>query len=466
MSKELLQLCGFEPEEIEREQKRIDRAFEKLELTTADIAQAEERVRKNFDTTLKGVRKCLGIWIKELFDLVLAREEGKKIVYPSFPNIPMIGLALNLASEEIYCQSPEIVLDLAMGQILGKIDPILEEAEAKGLPPGIAMCSLNQARLGAISKGIIPLPDLTLPSGSFCDQAPKVDDLMHEVYGIKTVFIDGVMDSASADYPNTDPRRVKYFGKEIRRALDETQETLGIEISDEALDKALQEMVKLYYALVGLWDLMRKDPVPASQADLGLFFWMLASPERRCMAEAFKTIAKLTREVKQRADEGRGVVEKGAPRVLLFSHHVTDPAIMHMIEDAGLAISLTSLASISNAMAESFAGEQYTTFEDRAADQLLSVGIYHSVKGLIERCKELSNSWQVDGFINLYPFSCRPLALHPLIAKKDIEEELGIPVLVLEGDFYDTRSYSPEALRTRVETFAEMLRASKAAAAA
>ena len=50
--------------------------------------------------------------------------------------------------------------------------------------------------------------------------------------------------------------------------------------------------------------------------------------------------------------------------------------------------------------------------------------------------------------------------------KKDIEKELGIQVLALEGDYYDTRSYSAEALRTRVEIFAEMLRASKAAAAA
>ncbi len=463
MAMKLLELCGFAPDEIKREQERIDRVFEKLALTPEDILQAEKRVKKNFDVSLTGIRKCLGIWMKQLIDLVLAREEGKKIVYPSFPNIPMIGLALNLASEKIYCQAPEIVVALVVGQILGKIDPILEEAEAKGLPPGIGMCSLNQVRLGAIAKGIIPLPDLTLPSGSFCDQAPKVDELLHEIYGVKAVFIDGVMDSTSSDYPQTTPRRVKYFGKEIRRAIDETQKTLDIEISDEKLDRALQEMVKLYYGLVGLWDFMKKDPVPVSQADLGLFFWLLTSPERRCMAEAFDTINTLTKEVKKRADDGRGVVEKGAPRVLLLSHHVTDPGIMHMIEDSGLAISLTSLASISDAMAMSFAGEHYTTFEDRAADQLLSFGLYHSVNGLIQRCKELSKNWQVDGFINLYPFSCRPLALSPLIAKKDIEEDLGIPVLALEGDYYDTRNYSAEALKTRVETFAEMLRASKAA---
>ena len=48
------------------------------------------------------------------------------------------------------------------------------------------------------------------------------------------------------------------------------------------------------------------------------------------------------------------------------------------------------------------------------------------------------------------------------MAKKGVEDELGIPVLALEGDVWDTRDYSTEALRIRVETFAEMLRAKKA----
>ena len=49
------------------------------------------------------------------------------------------------------------------------------------------------------------------------------------------------------------------------------------------------------------------------------------------------------------------------------------------------------------------------------------------------------------------------------MVKKDIEEKLGTPVLNLETDWWDSRDFSAGALRTRVETFAEMLRAKKAA---
>ena len=44
------------------------------------------------------------------------------------------------------------------------------------------------------------------------------------------------------------------------------------------------------------------------------------------------------------------------------------------------------------------------------------------------------------------------------MVKNEIETKLGIPVLTLEYDMYDTRDFSAESFRTRIETFAEMLR--------
>jgi len=462
MYTELFKLCGFESEEIERERPRIDRTFEIAGIGAEDVKQAEARVTKYFDTSLSSVRKILGIWLKQLMDLTLSKEEGKTVVYTSFPSAGVIGLSANLASEKVYCQAPEIVLDLAMGQIFGKLDPILEAAEEHGLPPGLGMCSLNQARVGAIIKGIAPVPDFTLTSGFFCDQTAKVDDFLHEVYGVPCVFIDSCLDSNWDEFPEISPRRVQYLASEMRRGFDEFQQVLGIEITEEARHEARRGTAKLWFAMAQVWELMRSDPVPISQVDLGLFFWMIASIEHRAVAEGPEAISTLIREVKQRVDEGKGVIEKGSPRVLLAIHQATDPSVVHMIEELGLAIPITGLASISST---EVAKSTYATTEERRADTELRRGLYHSASALVYRYKELCNSWNVDGVVNLYPFSCRPAAYPALILKKSIEEELGIPVLALEGDIWDTRDYSAGALRTRVETFGEMLRARKAVTA-
>jgi benzoyl-CoA reductase/2-hydroxyglutaryl-CoA dehydratase subunit BcrC/BadD/HgdB len=62
-----------------------------------------------------------------------------------------------------------------------------------------------------------------------------------------------------------------------------------------------------------------------------------------------------------------------------------------------------------------------------------------------------------------YLYSCRLAGLAQPVLKKTISERLGIPVLVLEGDLYDSRNYSAEQLRTRVESFVGMLKMAKAA---
>ena len=82
---ELLKLCGFEDEEIEEERPRIEKAFERLGIGPEDMETADQWVRQNHDVTLVGVRKLLGAWLKELIDVVLAKDEGKKVVYFGFP---------------------------------------------------------------------------------------------------------------------------------------------------------------------------------------------------------------------------------------------------------------------------------------------------------------------------------------------------------------------------------------------
>ena len=456
----LFKLCGFEPEEIERERPRIDKALKIVGIGVDDMEMAEDRIRKYFDIELVGVRKVLGIWLKQLIDLALAREERKRLVYTTFPSVARLGLAAMLASEEVYYHAPEIVIDVVLGQIFGKINPILEAAEEHGMPPGLAMCGLNQARLGAIVNGIAPIPDVTLTAGQFCDQTPKTDELLHEVYGVPNIFVDACIDSPWDEYPEIRPRRIQYYAGELRRAREKLQDALGFEISEETQREAIMGYGKLWWAMQQVWELNNNDPVPISQADLGLFYWMIACPERRALQDGLQAIATLAREVKQRVDEGKGVVEKGAPRVAWGVSHSTDPSVTRMFEEVGLAFPISAFAWTSPTQ---MMKSRFTTSEERIAEAELRYGVYHSTSAVIFRYKEICKAGDVDGLLYAYAYSCRATGFYPLIVKRAIEQELGIPVLALECDMYDTRTYSTEALRTRVETFAEMLRAKKVA---
>ncbi len=459
---ELLKLCGFEDNEIENERPRIEKTFQKIGLDAEDMKRAEGWVRQNHDVELLGVRKLLRAWLSELLDLVLARDDGKKVVYYGFPSIQGPGAAIKTASElagvDIYCACPDVILCHTLGQIFNKLTPVLEAGEENGLPPGHGLCSLQQIRIGGMAKGVIPVPDLVTGSSYYCDMGSKADELLHERYGHRAVYIDGSMDSRWGEYPYYSPERVEFFGGQLDKLFATVKEVLGVEVTRAVWDKAMSSRNHFARAIAQLQQYMRAEPVPLSTVEMYLAMMLGAATTSRAATEAPEAVDTLCQEVKERVDEGIGVVEKGAPRVMSSALFLSDPSIMHMIENAGLAMSPMSGGLSSKEMPPPTLASLGTYI----ADLHLKEGGYHSSFGMVKLMESIVNTLNVDGFIWGYTYNCRPMAQTSHFLTKWVRENTGIPVLSIETDHFDSRSYSAAALRTRVEAFAELLRAKKA----
>ena len=457
---ELLTLCGFEGGEINKERHRIEKAFQRLEIGPEDMDTAEGWLRQNHDMELMGVRKLLGGWLKELIDLVLAKDEGKKVVYYGFPTIQGPGMAIKAAApDEVYCACPDVVLCHTMGQIFNKLTPILEAGEENGLPPGHGLCTLQTIRVGALAKGVIPIPDLVLTSSYYCDAGSLTDKLLHERYGHPAVYVDGSMDSAWGEYPDYFPQRVEFLGAELNKLFNEVKKILGVEVTRDAWDKAMSVSRELYRGIAQSDELTKADPMPVSQAEIGLAMWLSSGCTGRAMNEGPSDITILNQEIKKRVDKGIGVLERGAPRVMTILTHYSDASITRMMENAGLAVCAT-LFSAPPPKAKS--KTTYTSLGEQIAEREMRIGFYHSSYGKVQRCAKAVEDLNIDGILWNYLYNCRPLAITSHFLKKWVEENIGIPTLSLEIDNFDSRTYSAAALRTRVETFAEMLRARKA----
>ena len=175
------------------------------------------------------------------------------------------------------------------------------------------------------------------------------------------------------------------------------------------------------------------------------------------MDEAPRAFGILNQEVKQRIAKGTGVVKKGAPRVMISVAHFSDPSIMRMMENMGLSIPVTLFGLLVSK------GREKTPFisGEVLANQEMLGGMFHSNYGFIKSTADVAREANIDGIVWNYLFNCRPLSQPSHLLKEFVERETGIPVLSLETDIYDSRTYSTEALRMRVETFAEILRVRK-----
>ncbi|MFC1824227.1 2-hydroxyacyl-CoA dehydratase, partial [Thermodesulfobacteriota bacterium] len=100
---------------------------------------------------------------------------------------------------------------------------------------------------------------------------------------------------------------------------------------------------------------------------------------------------------------------------------------------------------------------------EKIASALLKVGGFSSTSGAAEQYKAYVEEFDLDGVIICYSYSCRGYTIMPHIVRDTIRE-LGVPSIILEGDFYDGRNYNTQQMRTRIEAFIEMLKMKKAAA--
>jgi benzoyl-CoA reductase/2-hydroxyglutaryl-CoA dehydratase subunit BcrC/BadD/HgdB len=458
----LLKLCGFDDEEINKERLRIEKVFQRLELVPEDMKTAESWLQQNHDMTLVGVRKILRLWIKELIDMVLAKEEGKKLLFYGFPTIPGPSAAISSASSEIYCVCPDGVLAFTLGHIFNKVSSILEAGEQNGLPPGHSLCSLQQTRVGGLAKGIIPVPDMVLTSSYYCDMGSKTDELIHERYGHPAVYVDGCMDSRWDEFPDCLPERINFLGAELNKALDKVKDILGVEVTEEARRAGASRNSDIMKAVNELVLLMKDaDPQPISMIEVDMAKMLAhASGSRRVIKELAGAINTLNDEVKERINKGIGIVEKGAPRVAILFLHLSDPSITRMIENSGLSIPVLVLDLVSAKHKKTpsiISGEILAEAE-------MKTGIFYGSSGFIKRSAEALKDSHLDGVIWNYLYNCHPLTQMSHLFKQFVEKETGIPILPLESDLVDSRVYSAEAQRNKVETFAEILRARKSSA--
>jgi hypothetical protein len=456
----LLKLCGWEAEQIAEERPRVEEAFGILGLGPEDMALAEARVKEGYDIRLMGVRRALGVWIGGLVDVVLSKREGKKIVYYSFP--PLGGLSGRIAAigkGEILCVCPEFILDIVLGAIFNRIDPILETGEEKALPAGAALCAMNKIRVGAIERGIIPVPDLLLASSFYCDQGGQTDEWLREVYGVPWVVMDNVMDSAWGEFPDLSSKRISYMAAEIENAWIEASEILGRKPDEDQWG----EYAKLYRGFVeGIAKTnaaMRADPPPLSQSNLQVVRFLRNATSYDRFPDALKAIDTLVPELEERVRKGTGPLPKGSPRVGSFLIPQRDQTIAHLIEKAGISIPVTFLSY--DAYTEML-DKGDTTIAEKSARTELSRGLYHSTSALLYWTKRAVEDFDLDGILWSQPIHCRPMASSGFILKKAIEKECGIPVLILEVDWYDNRVISGETMRTKIETFGHLLAARKA----
>jgi benzoyl-CoA reductase/2-hydroxyglutaryl-CoA dehydratase subunit BcrC/BadD/HgdB len=458
---EFLRITGFE-DEIPAYLPEWKKASAKLGLTPEDVSYAtEERIPEHFDTSLRGVRKALCSTIKETIDLTKAsdyKKQGIKIVNGILPAISVFYYALKMtAPDKVYVAFPDIFLTQVLNGLFHKLNPYLEEAERTGIPYGCRHCALNKTRYAARRMNIIPSPDISWIWGFICDEGPKTDELIncHHDPDWKTYITRIPHDQPLGTVEDENISRIEYLASQMKDGFEYVQKEIGIKVTEEKIAEVQSNWRRYTAKVAELNRLMVSEPIPLGGLDGRIFTDVLNAPYNTGFEPMEEALDIIITEVKQRVAEKKGAFPEGTPKLMSMTISLAMPWVTKIFEENGVALlfretgvaspkQLTPLSFQDPYMAAAEAWLRYTTH----------VNPGYRAELIIEKTKTLDMDGIVFGF---FDFDRWIGSDHRLLAKM-VEKRTNIPVFYLEGDAFDDRDYSPEALRTRIESICEIIK--------
>ncbi len=331
----------------------------------------------------------------------------------------------------------------ACAAVLGLSHQAISCAECEGYSPDI--CSFYRCAAGLDSQNLLPKPDMVVSASCLCDGAVKAFHNASTRYGCEHFLLD-------VPYHDTEGAR-KYLAGQLRELAGTISRKQGRPFNEARLAEALALSNQARDYLLQINAMRKLSPCPLSAVDatsymMDMQFFGAGSREG---VEVFKA---LYENVDTNVRSGRGAVA-GERFRLLWLHYVRPyypNEVMSYLEAQGASVYFNESSHVYWEPLD-----PAKPFESLAAKVLAHPSI-GPLEHRAELALKLAEEYQVDGVIHFSHWGCRQSSGGEYVIR-DMMRKRDIPLLILDGDGIDSRNYSREQTRLRLEAFLEMLEA-------
>jgi benzoyl-CoA reductase subunit B len=392
--------------------------------------------------------------------LEAAPETGEPVVYTFVPG----NLTELIRSFGALPVLPEI--NALQSAMRGRSQAYIAAAEKAGHSEDV--CSYVKCDLGMVKAGNVgptgtrlPKPDLLLLSYTGCYTFMKWFELLREEYGCPTVFLQIPYQGDGAQTP----AMRAYVSRQIRESLIPALEKVtGRRYDEERLRENLARSARAEDDLVSVLQAARKTPSPIDAYFGAVYYVGPIFSAFRGTEEGLAYYRALREEVEQRAARGEGpttpagrldrqkyrIVVEGPPNWT----HFRDFWKMFAEESAVVVASTYSKVG----------GTYDFGFRHDPEDPLGTLADYCSgcytnlnLPSRVEMLARYAQEYAADGFLIHSVKSCNSFSAGQLSMLREVERRTGIPGGFIESDLVDARYFSAANLKTRLESYFQML---------
>jgi benzoyl-CoA reductase/2-hydroxyglutaryl-CoA dehydratase subunit BcrC/BadD/HgdB len=322
----------------------------------------------------------------------------------------------------------------------GSVNPMLEEAEQAGYPA--ESCGFHRAVIGAVKKGVMPVPDFVIASTAPCAGGMTTLENLAQMFG-KDMFLLHIPQEQTE-------RNVRILADRIKDMIAFVEAHTGKPMDEDRLRETIENVNRTRELMVEIYKYALEVPSPASDrmmADFGIVMpLLLGRKETVEVAEAYRN------EFREMVKAGRSGVPGERLRLMWIQDRIQfkHPLIKMLEQEYKASIVVEELNTIFWDPIDP--DDPYTGFARRALAFPFNGAIDHRVA----RLQQMAKDYRVDGAINPCHWGCRQGTGSRGLIQAALQE-IDVPVVNLEVDCADPRNFSEGQLKTRLEAFAEML---------
>ncbi len=283
-----------------------------------------------------------------------------------------------------------------------------------------------------------------------CGGKKKMYELLNEYTPTYTIHLPHKKDAEAK----------KLWFNEVKIFKDKIQEITGNKITSDKLKDSIIRVNKKREILQKLYNTRKANPPPISGKDVLLVMQLAFFDEVDRFVE--KT-GELIGELEKRIKRGEGVVPKDTPRILISGTPMTVPnwKLHDIIEKSGAIVvaeeSCTGTRYFSE-LVEANSGSVNTQLKNLAERYLhINCACFTPNTERPEDVVRLAKEYKADGVVYYVLQFCHEFNIEFAKVERALKEE-GIPVIKIETDYSQSDTGQ---LKTRLETFIEILKSSK-----
>jgi len=326
----------------------------------------------------------------------------------------------------------------AMLASTGLSSEFLIEAEHAGFASDI--CGYHRAVMGATRKGMMPAPDFLIATTCPCSGGIAVMENMAAHFK-KDLFVLNIPQQETG-------AGVRYLADQIREMVRFVSHHTGQILDEEKLRTAVIRTNQAREIMAETYEFAKQIPSPADGimlANFGIVMALLLG------SDAGVTVAQAYRdEFEKRAKTGGSGKEK--IRLMWIQNRIQykNPLVDMLEKEFGAIIVIDELNDITWDAIDP--DDPYTGMARRS----ISIPFNGEATRRIDHLKKLAVEYKIDGAINPCNWGCRQGTGAKGLITEGLKE-IGVPVLNLEVDCVDHRTFADGQIKTRMEAFIEML---------